>query len=117
MGGRPSDLARRLLQDGAERGLREAAEQVLRAAAASVPVGDPDEDPHPNVSLAQSGEIHRDGDGFVVSFNTPYAAKQHEDMRLKHPRGGKAKFLEDEIKAIVPRLEGIVGSEVKRLMR
>jgi hypothetical protein len=30
-----------------------------------------------------------------ISFNTPYAVAQHEELGYEHPRGGKAKYLED----------------------
>lgn len=30
-----------------------------------------------------------------ISFNTPYARRQHEELEYSHPRGGKAKYLED----------------------
>ena len=30
-----------------------------------------------------------------ISFNTPYARRQHEELDYNHPRGGKAKYLED----------------------
>jgi len=30
-----------------------------------------------------------------ISFNTPYARRQHEELGYQHPRGGKAKYLED----------------------
>lgn len=30
-----------------------------------------------------------------ISFNTPYARRQHEELDYEHPRGGKAKYLED----------------------
>ena len=30
-----------------------------------------------------------------ISFNTPYARRQHEELGYNHPRGGKAKYLED----------------------
>lgn len=29
-----------------------------------------------------------------ISFNTPYARRQHEELGYNHPRGGKAKYLE-----------------------
>jgi hypothetical protein len=41
------------------------------------------------------------GSGNVVStigFNTPYALVQHERLDFNHPRGGKAKYLEDAIR-------------------
>lgn len=40
-----------------------------------------------------------------VTFNTPYAARQHEERSYHHPRGGKAKYLEDPMRAMVPEAE------------
>lgn len=34
-----------------------------------------------------------------VTFSTPYAARQHEELTYRHPKGGKAKYLEDPLKA------------------
>jgi len=34
----------------------------------------------------------------VVGFNTPYALVQHERLDYRHPMGGKAKYLEDNLK-------------------
>lgn len=109
----PQEAVRR----GAEAGLREAAERILEAAKRDIPVGDPEEDPDAHVRLAASGHIETEPGGtVVVSFDTPYAAKQHEDQRLHHPRGGGPKYLERNVLAIVPKLEGIVASEVRKLM-
>jgi len=30
-----------------------------------------------------------------ISFSTPYARRQHEELEYEHPLGGKAKYLED----------------------
>ncbi|MGF9711718.1 hypothetical protein [Paenibacillus naphthalenovorans] len=30
----------------------------------------------------------------IVSFNTPYALRQHEELTWNHPQGGQAKYLE-----------------------
>ncbi len=30
-----------------------------------------------------------------ISFSTPYSRRQHEELDYEHPRGGKAKYLED----------------------
>jgi hypothetical protein len=40
------------------------------------------------------GEIGKEK-AVYVSFNTPYARRQHEELGYNHPRGGKAKYLED----------------------
>ena len=31
----------------------------------------------------------------TVGYDLPYAMKQHEELDYNHPRGGKAKYLED----------------------
>ena len=38
-----------------------------------------------------------DGSQGVVSYDTPYAVKQHETLYYKHSDGRKAKYLEDPV--------------------
>lgn len=109
------DLLRRL-RDSGDDGLRLAAQAVLEEAQRNIPVGDPNVDPDPNVTLRDSGRIEEHGDGFIISFNTPYAAKVHEDQRLKHPRGGQAKYLERALTTLAPTFERIVASRVEARM-
>lgn len=47
--------------------------------------------------------VGRDGAQVVVTFSTPYAAKQHEETTYEHPRGGKAHYLSDPLKLMTPR--------------
>lgn len=56
-----------------------------------------------------------DGGELTISFSTPYAAKQHEEMGYSHPVGGQAKYLETPFKANVPRLEPLVAAMVGRV--
>jgi hypothetical protein len=110
----PAELERlrlRLEAAGAD-GLRQFAVAVLEEAKRNLPIGDPAEDPNPAVALRAVGNITPDGDGFVVSFDAPYAAKQHEDQRLSHPRGGGPKFLERALTTLAPAAQEIVGSRV-----
>ena len=100
-------------QNAALDALQDVAEQVLEQARRNTPVGDPRLDPDPGRSLKRSGRIERDGNGFVVIFDGPYAAKQHEDLQLKHPRGGGPKFLERAVLQVVPSVEGVVASRVR----
>lgn len=93
--------------------LQDLAVAVLLQARANTPVGDPKLDPDPAVSLAESGRIKRDGNGYIVIFDAPYAAKQHDDMRLDHPRGGGSKYLERALMDVMPRMEGAVASKVR----
>lgn len=50
----------------------------------------------------------------TVSFDEVYAAAQHEGIDFVHPRGGKAKYLEDQYKANLPRYEAALAAVVKR---
>lgn len=50
-------------------------------------------------SVVKTGEVgKRARPEVTVGFGVPYAAKQHEELGYKHPRGGKAKYLEDPLK-------------------
>lgn len=45
-------------------------------------------------TMARSGQVTQ-GDGeVVVSYDTSYAVAQHEDVRLNHPNGRRAKWLQ-----------------------
>jgi hypothetical protein len=52
-----------------------------------------------------------------ISFSTPYAARQHEELDWEHPKGGKAKFLEDPLKRHGAQIERIVGKVIKQGLR
>lgn len=42
-------------------------------------------------------DVNDDGSEGTVSYDTPYAVKQHEVMTYHHQRGRKAKYLEDPV--------------------
>lgn len=106
------------MEDAALDALHETCRDVVRQAIENMPPGDPRLDPDPNVSLADSVRIERDGNGFVVIVDTPYAAKVHEDLHMKHPRGGGPKYLERAVTQEIPQVEGVVASKVQaRLAR
>ena len=35
-----------------------------------------------------------------ISYSTPYAWRQHEDLQLNHPNGGQAKYLEKAVNQV-----------------
>lgn len=107
-----ADDIMRKVQAGAIDGLEDAARAVLAKAQANIPVSDPADDPDPNVSLRRAGRITPDGKGYIISFETPYAAKVHEDLRARHPRGGQAKYLKRAVDEITPTLDRIIASKV-----
>lgn len=49
-----------------------------------------------------------------VVFPLVYAARQHEETTWRHPKGGKAKYLEDPMKEMAGRAERLLGAYVKR---
>jgi hypothetical protein len=107
------DEAARIAQGAFQSALRDVAENVLEKAADNVGVGDPAVDPNPAIALAESGHIEQFGDGFVVIFDTEYAARQHEDIHAKHPRGGHAKYLERAVTEVVPTMDRVIASKVE----
>ena len=53
----------------------------------------------------------------AVSFNTPYAVRQHEELGYRHPRGGQAKYLEDPLHSEATTMREIAAAEVRRSLR
>ncbi|WP_025620346.1 hypothetical protein [Salinispora cortesiana] len=76
------------LSDAGMDGLELAAEHLLQVSSSLAP--------HEEGDLERSGEVTIDpGSGTVaVSYDRPYAVRQHEDMTLRHDDGRQAKFLE-----------------------
>ncbi len=73
------------------------------------------------VVQAECGEVvsceASDGDIVAVAgYTLPYAARQHEDMALRHPKGGKAKYLEDPFNANTERYIAQLAEAVQRSM-
>lgn len=68
--------------------------------------------------LRASGDaqVHDRGEKIVgeVSFSTPYAAYQHEHTELKHPQGGRSKYLEANLIAMVPDYRERLAAAAKR---
>lgn len=66
--------------------------------------------------LRNSARTEMSADGLVgiVSFNTPYAASQHERTDQAHPQGGQAKYLSTPLLNNRPRYEKNMAEAVKR---
>lgn len=74
--------------DEAATGLRRAAEFLLETANRTVPIEEG--------TLGRSGQVSVDATRLeaAVSYDTPYAVRQHEDRSLRHDPGRRAKWLE-----------------------
>lgn len=53
----------------------------------------------------------------AVSYDTPYAVRQHEDTRLRHDSGRQAKFLEASAKRRAKAITGHVVAALKAASR
>jgi hypothetical protein len=93
---------------GADRGLQLGAEHLLGAARKLVP--------HEEGVLENSGKTSFDGGTHTaaVSFDTPYAAVQHEDLTFQHDDGRQAKYLEQPMHTEAPVMARLAQAEVRR---
>jgi hypothetical protein len=104
------DKAKRAATSGEVRGLALWGTAVLSAAKEIVPVGDTGQ-------LSNSGavsEVDKSARMVAVSFDTPYAVRQHEEMGYRHAAGRRAKYLETAMN--VEREHGleILAREIKK---
>ncbi len=51
-----------------------------------------------------------------ISFNTPYARRQHEELGYNHPQGGKAKYLEDPFNRNKTKVLKYAAKQVKKAL-
>ena len=51
-----------------------------------------------------------------ISFNTPYARRQHEELGYNHPLGGKAKYLEDPFNRNKNKVLKYAAMQVKKAL-
>lgn len=91
---------------GAARGLRRAAEFVLGESRAIVPIEEG--------TLARSGAVDVDPVGLraTVSYDTPYAARQHEELTWRHDPGRQAKYLEQPLLTTRDKQNAIIAASI-----
>jgi hypothetical protein len=103
------------IETGQVRGLALAAEHVLTTSQPRVPVDE--------ATLQRSGRTDVDAGArrSAISYGSPgaeaYAVKQHEDLTLRHPSGGGAKFLESALLQSRQEIADIVAAQVRRALR
>lgn len=96
------------MRRGAENGLDLALEHVLAESRRLVPIEE--------ATLARSGSTSRDGLRGAVSYGTPYAARQHEDMTLRHDAGRTAKYLERPLNSERDVATRLIAREVRKAL-
>lgn len=95
-------------KDAGFKGLMRAGEHLLAEADQRVPFDEG--------ILSQSGATTTDPGAkqVAVSYDTPYAARQHEDLSLSHDAGRQAKFLENPLNTDRQKMLEIVAAEYRR---
>ncbi len=61
-------------------------------------------------------ETTNKGTQITVGYSLPYALRQHEHREYIHPKGGKAKYLEDPYKENVSKYSNYIGNSIKKAL-
>lgn len=97
--------ARVSIKAGCKKGLWMALDHLAAVSKEQVPL---DQGPLKNSCYV---DVAEDGMSGTVSYDTPYAVRQHEEIGYQHQRGRKAKYLED------PANDAAVQGEMIRLLQ
>ena len=102
------ELAKEVVEKAALKGLRKLGEEILSEAQTLCPVD--------TGTLRRSGSVRASSaDNTVkISFNTPYALRQHEEMSYNHPKGGQAKYLEQPFNSRVKEAQYYAEKEIAK---
>lgn len=105
----------------AERVLRRAAEKAVRQAAADLQGRAVRDAPVDTGDLRGSGHATDPqwvGNKVVarVEFDLPYAKRQHEETTWEHPKGGKAKYLSDNVDEMRPKYLAFIKQRIERAL-
>lgn len=98
------------VQQSAMAALMDAGEHLLTEANKTVPFDEG--------TLARSGKVTPDQQNaqVVVSYDTPYAIRQHEDTRLAHPNGRRAKWLQLTLAEQAPAIQKFLADRLSGLL-
>ena len=102
------DRANQLVRDAAGDALADAAEFLLEESNRTVPLEE--------ATLERSGQASVDRPNLraAVSYDTPYARRQHEDTRLRHGGGRRAKWLERTFTEQRTRIGEFIAGRIRR---
>lgn len=100
------DVVKEKLHAATEAGLRVGVEYLRTEANRRVP--------HDEGVLERSSRASVDGLKGAVSYDTPYAVRQHEDMSFHHDGKGEAKWLENTFTTEKATAGRVVANTIKR---
>lgn len=104
-----SNLASARERAGAARGVALAVEHLLGVSRQRVPIEEG--------TLERSGVASTDGLEGAVSYDTVYAARQHEELTWQHDAGRTAKYLEGPALEEQAEMLDIIAAQVRRALR
>lgn len=90
-----------------QKGLALAAEHILTESRRVVPIEEG--------TLERSGATSVDGNRAAISYDTPYAVRQHEELGYRHDAGRQAKYLEEPMLAERDTAMDIVAEQIRRV--
>lgn len=96
---------------GAKKGLTDGTEHLLAASTAVVPIEE--------ATLERSGVASVDEATMTgaVSYDGPYAVRQHEDLTFRHDPGRQAKYLEQPMLAERDAILTLIAAAIRRGLR
>lgn len=105
------DAIKRKLHEAARSALETGAEVLLEDANRTVPIEES--------TLQKSGSVSVDSSDLraAVNYDTPYAVRQHEDTRLRHDAGRRAKWLQLTFEERVNTVRDLIADELKKVLR
>ncbi len=101
----------------AEKLIKETAMQAMHDGAEHILTESIDETPIDTGTLRRSGAVTDalQEDSVYISYNTPYAVKQHEDLSLRHT-DGKPKYLENPFNRNKQKVVRLANDRVRRAL-
>lgn len=96
---------RRLAEEGVQRAL----ENVLTESNKIIPLDEG--------TLERSGRVDRDGLEGTISYDTVYAARQHEELTWRHAPGRQAKYLETALLRSRETTRRLMAVSLRRWLR
>lgn len=109
---RPGHLPRHWTQRGqrlAAEGLRRGLEHTLAVSNSRVPLDEG--------TLMRTGRVDMDKLGGSISYDTVYAARQHEELTWKHAPGRQAKYLESAMNDTSDEVLAMMAVSLRRWLR
>jgi hypothetical protein len=105
------NVALAAMRAGAIRGVRLGAEHLLQVSNGRVPIEEG--------TLERSGVVSVDESAVTaaVSYDTPYAVRQHEELDYQHDQGREAKYLEKSLREETDTINEIIAAQVRRAVQ